>query len=100
MMMTGWWLRRRRNEIKEDEAGRLDCAAIMERLYEYIDEELDDPRLVSAIRDHLEKCKVCFPQYEFEKAFLRFLAQRGANGAPPRLRRRIFQHLLEEESQS
>lgn len=75
----------------------IDCGQVMERLYEYIDGELDDPDLVARIRAHLELCQRCYPRYRFEKAFLRFLAQ-IRDGAPPHLRRRIFERILEEEA--
>ena len=81
-------------------AGGLDCQQVMERLYEYIDGELEDPRQVKVIREHLRVCQRCFPRYEFEKAFLRFLTERGGNEAPPGFRRRIFQRLLEQGSRS
>ncbi len=96
--MTAYWnLRWLR---KGDAAGGIDCAGVMERLYEYIDEELEDEELEKAIRAHLKMCKKCFPHYEFEKAFLRFLSERGRYDAPPELRRKIFQRILEEESRA
>lgn len=79
--------------------GGIDCADVVAQLYEYIDEELDD-EMVSRIREHLRLCKRCFPRYDFEKAFLRFLAEQGRLSAPAELRRRIFQDILEQESRS
>ncbi|MGD2153345.1 MAG: zf-HC2 domain-containing protein [Gemmatimonadales bacterium] len=78
--------------------GGIDCESVMAQLYEYLDEELDDPGTVEKIRVHLEKCRRCYPRYNFEKAFLRFVSDRGHTSAPPGLRRKIFQNLLEEES--
>ena len=78
--------------------GGIDCDEVMAQLYEYIDGELDNPQQVEAIREHLRLCKNCFPQYEFESAFLRFIAERGGAEAPAGFRRRIFQRLLEQES--
>ncbi|MBI4513657.1 MAG: zf-HC2 domain-containing protein [Gemmatimonadetes bacterium] len=75
----------------------IDCGQVMQRLYEYIDGELDDPDLVARIRAHLELCQRCYPHYGFERAFLRFLAE-VRDGAPPNLRRRVFQRILEEET--
>jgi anti-sigma factor (TIGR02949 family) len=75
----------------------IDCAEVMERLYEYIDGELDAPDLVERIRAHLEACERCYPHYRFEKAFLRFLAEQRVRGVPPELRRRVFERILEEE---
>ncbi|UCC83158.1 MAG: zf-HC2 domain-containing protein [Gemmatimonadota bacterium] len=77
--------------------GGIDCGGVMAQLYEYLDGELDDPALQEKIRAHLEKCRRCYPRYNFEKAFLRFVSDRGHTSAPPELRRKIFQTLLEEE---
>lgn len=96
-MMKFWRWGRPRKEIADRSSG-IDCAGVMEQLYEYLDEELDDPVLVVKIREHLEICKVCFPNYQFEKAFLRFLSEQGRNSAPAELRHKIFQRLLDEET--
>ncbi len=77
--------------------GGIDCADVVDQLYEYIDEELDD-EAVERIRAHLRLCKRCFPRYDFEKAFLRFLSEQARVSTPPELRRKIFQEILEEES--
>ncbi len=95
--MTALWRWGKRAKRGADTAG-IDCAGVMEQLYEYIDEELDDDALVEKIRAHLELCQDCFPRYRFEKTFLRFLSEQGRNSAPHELRHKIFQRLLEEES--
>jgi anti-sigma factor (TIGR02949 family) len=69
----------------------------MQQLYEYLDGELD-AETVERIREHLQLCKRCYPHYAFEKAFLRFLAEHARVETPPRLRRKVFQAILEEES--
>ncbi len=75
----------------------VDCRTVKERLYEFIDGELEDPDLVFKIREHLEACQRCYPSYRFEKAFLRFLCEQRVHPAPPELRRKIFERILEEE---
>ncbi len=77
--------------------GGVDCEGVVRQLYEYIDEELD-AETIAKIRRHLEACQKCFPRYDFERAFLRFLAEHGRSGASPELRRRVFETILEEES--
>lgn len=79
--------------------GGIDCGGVMERLYEYIDGELDEAT-IEKIRKHLSVCQRCYPRYDFEKAFLRFLEDHGRTSAPPELRRRIFATILQEESES
>ena len=51
----------------------LDCDAVMRQLWDYLDGELTAAR-EAAIREHLAVCARCFPQMEFERAFLDTLA--------------------------
>ena len=52
----------------------LDCDAVMRQLWDYLDGELTAERM-EAIRAHLALCARCYPQYEFERAFLETLAR-------------------------
>ncbi len=56
-------------------APMLDCDSVMRQLWDYLDGELT-PERMSQIRAHIEVCKRCFPQYEFERSFLDALAAR------------------------
>ncbi len=96
--MSGFWkVFKWKGDSKSQPPGGIDCASVVAQLYEYIDAELD-AEAVQQIREHLEVCKRCYPRYDFERAFLRFLSEQGRIGAPPELRRKIFQAILEEES--
>lgn len=80
----------RRNEI--------DCSQAMDHLYGYLDGELT-PEVSEQIREHLKRCAQCFPLFNFEKAYLRFLEARArTKSAPPELKRRILEQLLTEEA--
>jgi anti-sigma factor (TIGR02949 family) len=57
-------------------APMLDCESVMRQLWDYLDGELTPDRM-AAIRAHLELCKRCYPQYEFEQSFLAAVAARG-----------------------
>lgn len=94
-MMAFWdrWRRRARDAGASE--GGIDCAGVLERLYEYIDQELDDAELMEKIRVHLEICQRCYPRFQFEKTFLEFVAELARTKAPPELKRKIFQRLLE-----
>jgi anti-sigma factor (TIGR02949 family) len=75
-------------------SGSDDCAEAIEHLYELLDNELT-PELTERIRRHFASCPECFPRYEFESAFKRFLRARTASrAAPPDLRRRVFERIL------
>ena len=72
------------------------CRECVDHLYEYLDRELT-PELEREIRAHLDGCPPCGEHYDFESLFLKFVRVRcRAQGAPPALRRRILEQLLEE----
>lgn len=73
----------------------LPCHEVIPRLWEYIDGELT-PERTERIRAHLDVCERCFPQFDFQRAFVEFLERQKRAPAPPEVRRRIFQSLLTE----
>ena len=48
---------------------KVDCAAALRQLWDYLDGELTPDRM-DAVRRHLESCKDCFPHAGFSKALL------------------------------
>jgi anti-sigma factor (TIGR02949 family) len=54
----------------------VDCEDCARNLYEYLDGELE-PRLYEQIRHHLEMCRRCYPVFNFERAFLDYVHDRG-----------------------
>lgn len=75
----------------------LHCEEVMSRLWAFIDHELT-PEWTEKIRAHLRACAQCFPQYDFQRAFLLFLRRHGETPAPPELRRRIFKQILTDSA--
>jgi len=74
----------------------MNCRECLEHLYEYLDRELT-PDVEREIQAHLAECPPCGEQHDFEAVFLKFLRARvSAQGAPPALRRRILEQLLDE----
>ncbi|HKT08373.1 MAG TPA: zf-HC2 domain-containing protein [Gemmatimonadaceae bacterium] len=81
-----------------DDPSHISCTEVLERIYEYLDGELT-PEVELQIRDHLACCRRCFPHFRHEQVFLRFLERRSTIlKAPPALRRRIMQMLIDEEA--
>ncbi|MGQ0562720.1 MAG: zf-HC2 domain-containing protein [Gemmatimonadota bacterium] len=72
------------------------CHKVIAQLWAYIDGELT-PERMDEIRAHLEMCHRCYPQYDFQRAFLAFIARVGDQPLPRQLRRRVFERLLAEE---
>jgi anti-sigma factor (TIGR02949 family) len=74
----------------------MNCRECREHLYEYLDREIT-VELEQEIRQHLTDCPPCGEHLDFEKLFLGFLRVRcRTQGAPPDLKRRILDELLDE----
>ena len=73
----------------EDDA----CAAAVERLWSYVDHELDVDE-AEELREHLEECSPCLEEYGID-VVLKTVVRRGCQeSAPETLRVRIHQTLL------
>jgi anti-sigma factor (TIGR02949 family) len=82
-----------------DEPQNLDCQEALDRLYEYLDEELT-PIRAEEVRLHIQQCAPCFELAGFEETYLRFLeARTRARGAPESLRKKILHEILFEDEQ-
>ena len=86
------------SSASNDASTQMTCSEVIQRIYEFLDGELT-PKVEEQIRAHLVVCKRCYPEFEHERVFLRFLEKRAQiEKAPPSLRKRIFQALLDEET--
>jgi anti-sigma factor (TIGR02949 family) len=73
------------------------CDRVIARLWEYIDGELT-PDAADRVREHLDICSRCFPQYDFQQAYKEFARRGTTQPVPPHLRRRVFEMILREEA--
>jgi mycothiol system anti-sigma-R factor len=72
-----------------------DCHEVLERVYEYLDGELD-AQDVDKIRQHLEECRPCLSQYDVDLALKALLRRSCAcEQAPDELRARIMVRITE-----
>lgn len=78
-------------------AETIPCDHVIAQLWEYIDGEISDER-ARLIRAHLDVCAHCFPQWDFQRAFLSFLRLHSKAPIPPAVRQRIFESLLREDA--
>lgn len=78
------------------DAPMMPCDQVIARLWEYLDGELPD-RQAAGIRAHLAMCARCFPQYDFDRAFLTLLERHRSVPVPGALRERVFQAVLEDQ---
>ena len=56
-----------------------DCQALLERLYLYLDDEIEGGECARIIA-HLEGCERCFKRVEFERA-LKLVVKRSCSGS-------------------
>ncbi len=68
----------------------LSCEESLALVYEYLDGELPAD-WSDAVRGHVEKCRQCYPYFDFERMFLDFVHETGSSAtrASPELERRI-----------
>lgn len=79
--------------------GSIPCHVALARLWAFIDGELE-PDSADEVRSHLEVCKRCYPQYDFQRAYFERMRRLGARPEPPELRARVFDCLLVEAAGS
>jgi len=72
-----------------------DCSEVLDRVYEYLDGELDT-HAVDKIRQHLDECGPCLSEYDLD-VVLKALVRRTCGGdcAPGDLRTRILLKITE-----
>jgi mycothiol system anti-sigma-R factor len=74
----------------------LDCKAVVQQLWDYLDEELTTSRM-EAVRQHIAVCARCYPHFEFERKFLEAIARcRESAPASDPLRVRVLAALRAE----
>ena len=65
------------------------CAEVLDRVYEYIDGELDGQR-AHQIRHHLDECSPCLQEYGLEEAVKAIVKRSCADPAPIELREKVL----------
>jgi len=67
-----------------------DCSEVLDRVYEYIDQEMADDDCAT-VREHLDECAPCLAEFGLEQA-VKALVQRscGCDTAPEQLRGKIL----------
>lgn len=73
----------------------ISCSDALEQLWQLIDCELCTED-AARVQEHLDRCRHCYPQYDFHRAYRQLVASHCRQDAPADLRRRIFMRLLEE----
>ncbi|MEV7808322.1 mycothiol system anti-sigma-R factor [Microbispora sp. NPDC088329] len=69
------------------------CDEVLERVYTYLDGELDNER-IAKIRKHLDECGPCLEEYGLEEAVKRLVAKHcGCDPVPQDLRAKVLSRI-------
>jgi anti-sigma factor (TIGR02949 family) len=67
---------------------QIDCEQALRRIFDYIDQELDDERR-EAMQRHFHACRSCFSRMEFERRLKDRVGELREGEASPELQARI-----------
>jgi mycothiol system anti-sigma-R factor len=65
------------------------CSEVLDRVYEYLDGELDRQR-VHVIKEHLDECGPCLAEYGLEDAVKSIVKRSCSDPAPADLRSKVL----------
>ena len=74
------------------------CSEVLDRVYEYLDGELDRQR-VHVIKEHLDECGPCLAEYGLEDAVKAIVKRSCAEPAPAHLRTKVMLRIEEARSE-
>jgi anti-sigma factor (TIGR02949 family) len=78
-----------------DEILEIDCREAVRQLWDFLDDELDDQRMVE-VRHHLASCRKCLPHAEFGRRFIKALSRaRERHVMPPEVKAQVMAALTE-----
>ena len=81
------------NVERPDDGSVDDCEHVLERVYEFLDNEID-AATGDAIRQHLAMCEPCLERFDVEEAIKSLVHRRcGGDVAPIHLRAKIVSQL-------
>ncbi len=68
----------------------VDCAVILDRVYEYLDNEMQEIDC-SKVREHLDECGPCLAKYGLERAVMQLVHRTcGCDEVPEDLRTKVL----------
>jgi mycothiol system anti-sigma-R factor len=75
-----------------------DCSSVLERVYEYIDNEMADDDCAT-VKQHLDECAPCLAEFGLEQT-VKSLVQRscGCDQAPEQLRAKVLSKIRQVQA--
>ncbi len=84
--------------MSEANTHALDCSEVVDRLFVFIDQELESADC-SQIEQHLEECGPCLAKYNLERTVKTLVARSCSEQAPDGLRDRVLLSIREVQVQ-
>lgn len=73
------------------------CSEVLDRVYEYIDGELDTQR-VHLIKEHLDECSPCLKEFGLEESVKAIVKRSCSDPAPAELRAKVLLNIAAARS--
>jgi mycothiol system anti-sigma-R factor len=78
-----------------DESAHHKCAVAVERLYHFLDHELDEASMAD-VQHHLDECLPCLEAFDFEAELRLVIARKCRDQVPDMVRIRIWKAIQSE----
>ena len=82
------------DHVHADEPSASECAAYLDRIVYFLDNELDDADCTE-VRLHLDSCNPCLVRYDLQRTVKQVVARSCSETAPSELRNRVLVRLRE-----
>ena len=73
----------------DDTLEDIDCTEAIDRLYAYLDGEIDDADSINKLEFHLEHCHSCFTRSQVETALTKHIQKAADKQTPETLQKRL-----------
>jgi mycothiol system anti-sigma-R factor len=69
------------------------CSEVLDRIYEFIDGEIDDREKRHVIKEHLDECAPCLQEFGLEEQVKAIVKRSCSDPAPADLRAKVLRHI-------
>jgi mycothiol system anti-sigma-R factor len=67
----------------------IDCTEAIDKLYAYLDNEINDPETINKVEHHLQHCHSCFTRSQVEQALTSKMKKASSDKTPASLQKRL-----------
>jgi len=67
----------------------IDCIEAIDKLYAYLDGEIEDSETIDKVEEHLKHCNSCFTRSQLERELTKRMKKAAKKPAPESLQKRL-----------